>query len=566
MYKDHFDLKAFPFENTPNPDFFFMGSCYRDTLALMLHCILSRKGLLCITGPVGAGKTTLAKTLTKHLPKQSLIIPIPYPMITPEELLNETARYLNIDRASSMPRLEYIQAIRSELININRENRHCILIIDEAHLISDEIFQELLIFSNLETDEHKLLQILFLGQKELTVKLQEEKMRQIMQRISVNISIEPMKRNQILHYIEHRLNVAGGKIEIFKPEALQQISNLSEGLPRIINRICDSALMQAFIQNKSVVEITDIKFPGYEPETVTYAHAQPYKPEIQNPPALSHNKYSYFDNLADEYEVKDLEKKYKKNIKKYILCLVMVCICIAAFFIYSNKKENPVTAKKNINTPIHENNTKPHTPKPKPENKPVSSPVHETEPEKPVSVPAINNIVSENSENNEVLKAKLFPEKIKEERALNPVKYPYSILLASFQNLENTQNAVSLFRKKGIFPFWVKFDMGEKGVWFAVFTGCFQNMAEAETQISEHELKGAIIKNTKYAVQVQTELSENDLQAKTFLLSKKIYSFYIVEKNNESAIYVGAFQTRKGAQEQQKELISGGIICQVVER
>ena len=144
MYKKYFDLKAMPFENTPDPAFFFMGAQYRETLALMIHRVTSQKGLLCIAGPVGCGKTTLATTLTSRLPEGSLIIPVTHPKTTPEELNSHIANSIGI---TELPQsnLELSEFIKEKLIEINDDHRLCLLIIDEAQFMSRELFQEVLV-------------------------------------------------------------------------------------------------------------------------------------------------------------------------------------------------------------------------------------------------------------------------------------------------------------------------------------------------------------------------------------------------------------------------------------
>ncbi|QTA83323.1 AAA ATPase-like domain-containing protein, sporulation-like domain-containing [Desulfonema limicola] len=518
MYKDHFNLTALPFKNTPDPAFFFMGSRYRDTLALMIHSIVSRKGIICITGPAGSGKTTLAAILSKHLNKQSLIIPILYPLITPKELITATARYLGIQDFSD-PGLLCIEAIKSELLKINQSERNCVLIIDEAQLISNDLLKQLLIFSNLETEQYKLLQILLLGQKELAARLNNKNMRQLMQRIAVNVSLEPMNKNQIIQYIYHRLNTAGGKIEIFTPEALEQIAALSQGLPRIINLLCDAALMDAFIHKKNRVSTANIQKAG---------HNGPDVPAKNPYPEHGLEKSKHISKKDYYFQPKVIEKKQKKiNI-----WIAAAFIFMIVFFVFTNR----VVKKEDLKEPVRKKIIKHQALRPK-----------------------------QNQEQNQESDTKAIPE-IREEKPGENIKYPYSIMLASFRNLKNTENAIDIFRKKGLVPFWVKFDMGKKGVWFGIYTGLFSSISEAEAKIQEHGLTGAVIKNTKYAVQIEDNLTQQDLELKTFLLSNQGVSFYTLNTEPLDRLYVGAFLTPQGADQQKKELTAMGIKCRVVER
>ncbi|MEZ4527993.1 MAG: AAA family ATPase [Desulfobacterales bacterium] len=258
MYLEHFGLRRLPFENTPDPAFFFMGSRYRDILALLMHGTVSRKGLMCITGPVGSGKTMLSIALAEHVPDQTRIIRISHPSAAREELLPFIADSLEIPVPVSGT-LMLTEKIRENLTWLNEEGKQCLLIIDEAHLIRKEVFQEILVLSNLETPEFKLLQILLLGQKELGHTLARPDMRQLMQRLAVSASLDPMNREQSLRYIAHRLKVAGGSPDIFSPGVADAFIRVSGGIPRNINKLCDASLLNAFVAGHPKVTESDFR-------------------------------------------------------------------------------------------------------------------------------------------------------------------------------------------------------------------------------------------------------------------------------------------------------------------
>jgi type II secretory pathway predicted ATPase ExeA len=178
MYQDYFGLNKLPFENTPDPAFFFMGARYRETLALMIHSVISRKGLICITGSVGTGKTTLSRALIGHLPEGTKVISLVHPKAKPTELTSFVAHSLKLTQ-TPVSHLLLNELIREELIKIDDAGGRCVLIIDEAQFMSDELFQEVLFFTNLETSRHKLIQIFLLGQKELLDKINSPEMRQL---------------------------------------------------------------------------------------------------------------------------------------------------------------------------------------------------------------------------------------------------------------------------------------------------------------------------------------------------------------------------------------------------
>jgi general secretion pathway protein A len=213
---------------------------------------------MCLTGPVGSGKTMIGAAVKKKFSKKSFIIELPHPNVSRAELLAFIARELGIPFSPS-DTLLLLDEIRKILIEINSNNQHCLLIIDEAHLIQKDLFQEILILSNLATADFKLIQILLIGQNELAETFTLKEMRQFMQRLYVIETLSPMDRDHSLSYIGHRLAVGGGRIDIFLPETLDVIIQKSGGLPRNINKLCDSSLLNAFITGQLKVSYTDLQ-------------------------------------------------------------------------------------------------------------------------------------------------------------------------------------------------------------------------------------------------------------------------------------------------------------------
>ncbi|MCK4788206.1 MAG: AAA family ATPase [Desulfobacteraceae bacterium] len=224
----------------------------------MIHSVISHKGLICITGSVGTGKTTLSRVLTSHLPEGTNVISLVQPKGKPTELTSFVAHSLGLTQTPDSPLL-LNESIQDELIKIDEAGGRCVLIIDEAQFMSDDLFQEVLFFTNLETSQHKLIQIFLLGQKELLDKLNRPEMRQLSQRISVTKFLKSMDRTQSIQYIKHRLKIAGGSPEIFAEGALDLIVSNSGGIPRIVNRICDATLLKAFMLQKETAETAEVQ-------------------------------------------------------------------------------------------------------------------------------------------------------------------------------------------------------------------------------------------------------------------------------------------------------------------
>jgi len=290
MYQEYFKLNNLPFENSPDPEFFFMGYRYREILALMIHGVVSRKGLICISGPIGSGKTTLATVLTGYLPADAIVINMTHPKASPGEMRTYLARQLGVVEFPDTPLLQ-TETIRQELIKFDNADRHCVLIIDESQYMSDALMQEIVVLTNLETPQRKLIQILMLGQKEFIAKLNRPELRQLKHRIFVTRTLTAMDAEQTFQYISYRLQIADGDPDIFSEDALEQIFKYSGGIPRLINRLCDAALLGAFTSRKQGVEEEDVRNAnidlGMELDTRVSAYNRTSRRPRMHRPAMS---------------------------------------------------------------------------------------------------------------------------------------------------------------------------------------------------------------------------------------------------------------------------------------
>jgi len=280
MYQEYFNLNSLPFENSPDPEFFFMGHRYREILALMIYGVVSRKGLICISGPIGSGKTTLATVLTGYLPADAIVINMNHPKASPGEMLAYLGRQLGMAEYPDTPLLQ-TETIRQELIKLDNADRHCVLIIDESQYMSDALMQEIVILTNLETPRRKLIQILMLGQKEFISKLNRPELRQLKHRIFVTRALAAMDPDQSFQYIRHRLQVANGDPDIFTSDALELIFKYSGGIPRLINRLCDAALLGAFTSRKQCVEEEDLRNANIDLGMELETRVSDYRPTLR---------------------------------------------------------------------------------------------------------------------------------------------------------------------------------------------------------------------------------------------------------------------------------------------
>ncbi len=254
MYQQFFGLRKKPFGMTPDPGLLFLTGQHREALAGLTYAILDRKGFVVLTGEAGTGKTTLLAKVLQSLPtsriQSSVIL---NPTLTPAEFLEMALLDFGMTEvpASKAQRLMKLQQL---LLAGQREGKISALVIDEAHKLSAEVLEEIRLLGNFERDDQKLLQILLLGQSELNQVLNREDLRQLKQRIAVRFSIGELSAAEVEQYVRYRWARAGGSLPTpFLPEAVTRLAEWSRGIPRVINAICDNALMLAFAESASQV-------------------------------------------------------------------------------------------------------------------------------------------------------------------------------------------------------------------------------------------------------------------------------------------------------------------------
>lgn len=254
MYKDFFGLEIMPFNTTPDAMFFFASEQHKEALARLKYAIDERKGFILITGEIGSGKTTVCHTLISQLDRHVKTALITNTRLTGKELLKEICTEFEID-CSKSSRLELLHKLNDFLITQLAQDNNAVIIIDEAQNLTPRILEEIRLISNLETDKEKLVQIILMGQPELSEKLELPTLKQLKQRIVSRYHIYPMNTEESKRYIDHRLKIAGAEgSRIFQPDAIDDVIRYSGGIPRLINIICDQALVQAYSQDKHKID------------------------------------------------------------------------------------------------------------------------------------------------------------------------------------------------------------------------------------------------------------------------------------------------------------------------
>ena len=254
MYNSYFGFSESPFENILDQRFLFLSKDHREVLATLLYFTETKKGFAIVCGDAGTGKTMLIKSLLDRLPETAKPIIISNPYVNSQDILFYLAKTLGIKTTELGNVLALTDEIKDALIKARSQNRHVILIIDEAHLLSYQALEEIRLLSNIETPNQKLLQILLVGQYGLSHKLDRHEMRHLRQRINVKRFLSPLNPEEIIHYVDHRLKQVGSSFaSVFEDKCLRLIFKMTEGSPPRINQLCDNALL--FCMNKRLRKV-----------------------------------------------------------------------------------------------------------------------------------------------------------------------------------------------------------------------------------------------------------------------------------------------------------------------
>ncbi len=255
MYNEYFGFKEAPFSIAPDPRYLYMTPQHREALAHLVYGLNSEGGCILLTGEVGTGKTTVCRCLLEQIPEHAHIALVLNPKVSAIELLETICDELKIDYPLVGNTVKtYIDRINNFLIEANARNEKTVLIIDEAQNLDSTVLEQLRLLTNLETNQRKLLQIIILGQPELLDILARPEMRQLAQRITARFHLNALAPDEIKAYIAHRLAVAGQNVQLFPEATLRRLFRLSNGIPRLINILCDRALLGSYVQNQHLVD------------------------------------------------------------------------------------------------------------------------------------------------------------------------------------------------------------------------------------------------------------------------------------------------------------------------
>jgi type II secretory pathway predicted ATPase ExeA len=262
MFEEFFGLAAKPFGKTPDPSFLYESRQHKEALARLEYAV-DEKELALLVGDIGSGKTTLSRALIDRVGEARPVILLINPRLTPTQLLRAVAHGLGIEPARF--RNELLDQIHTKLFELYEQQREPVLMIDEAQLIpSKATFDEIRLLTNFQLDDQNLLSVVLIGQPELEARLERDAYAPLRQRIGMRYSLGPLSLEETVEYIEHRIRVAGGTRNPFSREAMIEMHALSGGIPRLINTLATTSLLDAFGEDAETIEVPRIASAAQE--------------------------------------------------------------------------------------------------------------------------------------------------------------------------------------------------------------------------------------------------------------------------------------------------------------
>jgi general secretion pathway protein A len=293
MYLNYYQLSQRPFQITTDPRFLWLGEKHSEALATLKYGIIEDKGFLLLTGDVGTGKTALIKRLVQMIDVAALVATVPDPGLDPIDFFNYMAEEFKMNRKFTS-KGDFLIEFKQLLLKAYSAQQKVLLIIDEAQRLNHDLLEQVRLLSNIELDNRKLINIFFVGQTEFNRMLLDVSNRAVRQRISVSYFIEPLTEPETLQYIQHRLKVAGAKAQIFTREAMQRVFAFSKGYPRLINIVCDHALLTGYSAGSKPIDVTiicecekELSLPDFGPSRPA---TEPPGEAPQKPPAAARNE------------------------------------------------------------------------------------------------------------------------------------------------------------------------------------------------------------------------------------------------------------------------------------
>ncbi|MCC5859503.1 MAG: AAA family ATPase [Ectothiorhodospiraceae bacterium] len=274
MYLDHFQLKEHPFRLTPDFDFFYMSRGHARAKAYLDYTVVSRDGFAVITGEIGAGKTTLLNKLVNELGEDTIVAHISQTQLDELEFLQAVVSAFGLDIVGA-GKVELMNRLRAFLVRQLEADRRVVLAVDEAQNLSYGVLEEVRMLSGIELDKTKLISVILMGQPELERVINSPRLEQLSQRVRLRYHLTPLTETETRDYVLHRLQVAGApNVELFTPDAYPVIRHYAGGIPRLINTLCDMAMLTAFVEDQHHISAQTVELAARELSWPTFAERE----------------------------------------------------------------------------------------------------------------------------------------------------------------------------------------------------------------------------------------------------------------------------------------------------
>ncbi len=505
VYLDFYKLREMPFAITPDPAFLFFSNTHQSVIDKILHGIRSRMGFILLTGEVGTGKTTLCRSILDSLDGEAETAYIINPSLSGRELISNILDDLGIKCPPNSSKKDLIDKLNLFLLS-TANTKPVVVIIDDAQTMALDAIEDLRLLSNLETDKTKLLQMVLVGQPELLDFISGPQMRQLRQRVAIHCNLEYITREEIDRYIARRLFIAGDKGHIrFTQRAIKKIYKASNGVPRLINKICDYALTAGYIADDFTIGPRYVK-KAIE-ELGDLAHVQVY-PSFGQP---------------DRWH-----GRHTKLVLTTASCLFLLIAVVSLNYFF----ELPVfTFGKKVG--LHSDLGRELTP--------VKSETLKQMSDAPISTmaPAIGCSVSS----------------------------AFALQLGSFKTLESVVRAVSYYKERNVDAHWHQLDFGAKGKWYRLFTGTFVTKEEAEQYKKHYCLAKSIVLFAPWSVLIEQTSSSEDIDHAISLLRDNQYDSYVEKcEDGSHKVLTGVFIKQERAEKLAQQISDLGILAMVISR
>jgi general secretion pathway protein A len=489
VYMAYFQFKCPPFAITPDPEFLFLSETHRNAIEKIQYGIQSRQGFMLLTGEVGTGKSTLCRVMLDLLQADAQTVYIINPSLSGRELIATILDDLGVARSGDASKKTLIDQLNAYLL-ANARTRPVVIIIDDAQTMSSETLEDMRLLSNLETDKEKLLQVLLVGQPELLDQIEQPAMRQLRQRIAVSCRLDFLTIDEVGRYIERRLFIAGNHAQArFTPRLVKQIHKKSQGVPRLINKICDLALTAAYTADTCVVDVAHLTIAKEE-----IVDLMPLKSAAT--PTAPGRAAAFTRTLA-------------------VVCSLVVALGLAAGGFWSMKGLPDGGGDASPSKPAARSVAGPTAPASQPPAMPVGN---------------------------------ARPPMLTFEGAGRHVG-AYILQLGSYTTLETTLRAVDIYAGKAVDACWAALPNDDDTVWYRVYAGRFADRKAAQAYQQAHALEGAVIRYAPWTVAVGGAGSTEQIAVLQELL--KVYRLDgqpVPGEGDQWHLLSGAFLSREGAE------------------